>query len=56
MDRDIYQELRMIGLTHDQCSDVMDLITTLPIQIGVGIENTSVTITDDGIIRVEKNN
>lgn len=27
--RDIYQELRIMGLTHDQCSDVTDLINEL---------------------------
>lgn len=27
--RDIYQELRLIGLTGDQCCYVMDLIDTL---------------------------
>jgi hypothetical protein len=28
-ERDIYQELRYIGLTHEQCSEVMNLIDTL---------------------------
>jgi hypothetical protein len=27
--RDVYQELRRIGLTHDQCHDVCSLINTL---------------------------
>jgi hypothetical protein len=52
--RDIYQELRVIGLTHDQCSDVMDLIDTIPIQIKAGINNTKVSVTN-GIIIVEPN-
>jgi len=53
--RDIYQELRTIGLTHDQCSEVMDLINTLPIQILEGITDTKVSILD-GIIKVEPMN
>ena len=52
--RDIYQELRFIGLTHDQCSDVMDLIDTLPIHIKEGINNTKVSVSN-GIITVESN-
>ena len=52
--RDIYQELRFIGLTHDQCSDVMDLIDTLPIHIKDGINNTKVSVSN-GIITVEPN-
>ena len=52
--RDIYQELRIIGLTHDQCSDVMDLIDTLPIHIKEGINNTKVSVSN-GIITVEPN-
>ena len=52
--RDIYQELRVIGLTHDQCSDVMDLIDTLPIHIKDGINNTKVSVSN-GIITVEPN-
>ena len=53
--RDIYQELRVIGLTHDQCSDVMDLIDTLPIHIKDGINHTKVSVSN-GIITVEPNN
>ena len=52
--RDIYQELRVVGLTHDQCSDVMDLIDTLPIHIKDGINNTKVSVSN-GIITVEPN-
>lgn len=52
--RDIYQELRVIGLTHDQCSDVMDLIDTLPIHIKEDINNTKVSVSN-GIITVEPN-
>ena len=52
--RDIYQELRVIGLTHDQCSDVMDLIDTLPIHIKDGINHTKVSVSN-GIITVEPN-
>ena len=52
--RDIYQELRVIGLTHDQCSDVMDLIDTLPIHIKDCINNTKVSVSN-GIITVEPN-
>lgn len=52
--RDIYQELRDIGLTHDQCSIVMDLIDTLPIHIKEGINNTKVSVSN-GIITVEPN-
>jgi hypothetical protein len=52
-ERDIYQELRsVIGLTHDQCSEVMKLIDTLPIKIKDGISNTKVSILN-GIITVE---
>lgn len=53
--RDIYQELRHIGLTHDQCDNVMDLIDTLPIHIKEGINNTKVSISN-GVITVEPNN
>jgi hypothetical protein len=53
--RDIYQELRVIGLTHDQCSNVMDLINGLPIHIKEGVNNTKVNISN-GIIMVEPNN
>ena len=52
--RDIYQELRIIGLTHDQCSDVMNLIDTLPIHIIDGVNNTKVSVSN-GIITVEPN-
>jgi hypothetical protein len=52
--RDIYQELRVVGLTHEQCSDVMDLIDTLPIHIKDGINNTKVSVSN-GIITVEPN-
>jgi hypothetical protein len=52
--RDIYQELRVVGLTHDQCSDVMDLIDTLPIHIKEGVNNTKVSVSN-GIITVEPN-
>lgn len=52
--RDIYQELRVVGLTHDQCRDVMDLIDTLPIHIKDGINNTKVSVSN-GIITVEPN-
>jgi hypothetical protein len=52
--RDIYQELRVVGLTHDQCSDVIDLIDTLPIHIKDGVNNTKVSISN-GIITVEPN-
>jgi hypothetical protein len=52
--RDIYQELRFIGLTHDQCSDVIDLIDTLPIHIKEGVNNTKVSVSN-GIITVEPN-
>ncbi len=53
-ERDIYQELRVIGLTHDQCSDVMNLIDTLPKQIREGIDNTKVSVSN-GAITVEPN-
>lgn len=52
--RDIYQELRVVGLTHEQCSDIMDLIDTLPIHIKDGINNTKVSVSN-GIITVEPN-
>ena len=52
--RDIYQELRFVGLTHDQCSDVMDLIDTLPIHIKEGVNNTKVSVSN-GVITVEPN-
>lgn len=52
--RDIYKDLRFIGLTHDQCSDVLDLIDTLQIHIKEGINNTKVSISN-GIITVEPN-
>jgi len=52
--RDIYQELRAVGLTHDQCSDVIDLIDTLPIHIKDGVNNTKVSISN-GIITAEPN-
>lgn len=52
--RDIYQELRVVGLTHDQCSDVMDLIDTLPIHIKEGVNNTKVSVSN-GLITVEPN-
>ena len=52
--RDIYQELRVVGLTHDQCSDVMSLIDTLPIHIKDGVYNTKVSVLN-GIITVEPN-
>ena len=52
--RDIYQELRFIGLTHDQCSNVMDLIDTLPIRIKGGLNNIRVSILY-GVITVEEN-
>lgn len=54
MQRDIYQELRAIGLTSDQCSDVMDLIDTLPIHIKTGVYNVKVNLSN-GIITIEPN-
>jgi hypothetical protein len=51
--RDIYQELRFIGLTHDQCSEVMDLIDTLPIEIK-GVDNIKISVSN-GRITVEPN-
>jgi len=50
--RDIYQELRVIGLTHDQCDSVMSLINTLPIQVAV--DNVKVSILN-GVIMVDSN-
>jgi hypothetical protein len=52
--RDIYQELRVVGLTHEQCFDVMNLIDTLPIHIKEGVNNTKVSVSN-GIITVETN-
>jgi len=51
--RDIWQELRYIGLTSDQCSEVLELIDTLPIQVK-GVDNIKVSILH-GIITVEPN-
>jgi hypothetical protein len=48
----IYTELRSIGLTHDMCDEVVELIKQIPIHIKEGITNTCVRI-DNGIIIVE---
>jgi hypothetical protein len=49
--RDLYGELRIIGLTHDQCSDVMDWLEKLPIEVYGS--NISVNI-EHGIIKVKQ--
>lgn len=53
-ERDIYTELRVIGLTSEQCSDVLDLIGTLPIEIKEGVNNIKVNISS-GVITIEPN-
>lgn len=52
MNRDIYQELRTIGLTSDQCCDVMDLIRKLPITVLV--PDVKATIDINGLITIDK--
>lgn len=51
--RDLFAELRRMGFTSDQCSDILDWTEKLPIHI-IELENTKVSI-QQGIVKVEKN-
>lgn len=51
--RDLFAELRMMGFTSDQCSDILDWTEKLPIHI-IELENTKVYI-QQGVVKVEKN-
>ncbi len=52
IERDLYNELRIMGLTSDQCSDILDWTEKLPINILQGIVNTKVSV-KQGLIIVE---
>jgi hypothetical protein len=51
--RDLFAELRMMGFTSDQCSEILDWTEKLPIHI-MGVDCTKVSI-QQGIVKVEKN-
>jgi hypothetical protein len=53
INRDLYQELRSIGLTHDHVSDVLGWVDTLPIQI-IGVSDTKAWI-ENGTFKIESN-
>lgn len=53
INRDLYQELRRIGLTSDQVCDVLGWVDTLPIQIS-GVSNTKAWI-ENGTFKIESN-
>ena len=51
-DRDLYQELRAIGLTHTHVSDVLDWVDTIPIHCYTS--NTKVRV-EGGVVKVTDN-
>jgi hypothetical protein len=51
-DRDLYQELRAIGLTHDQVHQVLDWVDTIPIHLSA--DNTKVQV-EGGVVKVTDN-
>jgi hypothetical protein len=53
MRRDIYQELRTIGLTFDQCNEVLELMADLPVMKEAGTADVNVNISE-GIIYLTK--
>jgi len=51
-ERDLYQELRSIGLTHDQVSEVLKWVDTIPIHVSG--ENIHVRV-ENGIVKIDQN-
>jgi hypothetical protein len=51
-ERDLYQELRSIGLTHDQVSEVLKWVDTIPIHVSGG--NIHVRV-ENGIVKLNQN-
>ncbi len=49
--RDLYMELRSIGLTHDHVSSVLEWVDTLPIQLEG--ENIHAKI-EEGIVKIKQ--
>jgi hypothetical protein len=55
MRRDIYQELRALGLTFDQCCDVIELMADLPVMRDAGLADVNVNVNvSEGIIYLTK--
>jgi hypothetical protein len=55
MKKDIYQELRAIGLTFDQCNEVLELIADLPVMKEAGTADVNVNVNiSEGIIYLTK--
>ncbi len=54
--RDLYQELRIIGLTSDQCFEVSNWLKTLPVYIDGQLQSKVLVNVDDNGIKVMPNN
>ena len=55
MKKDIYQELRAIGLTFDQCNEVLELMADLPVMREAGTADVNVNVNvSEGIIYLTK--
>jgi hypothetical protein len=55
MKKDIYWELRALGLTFDQCCDVIELIADLPVMKEAGTADVNVNVNiSEGIIYLTK--
>ena len=55
MKKDIYQELRAIGLTFDQCNEVLELMADLPVMKEAGTADVNVNVNiSEGIIYLTK--
>jgi hypothetical protein len=55
MKKDIYQELRAIGLTFDQCNEVLELMADLPVMRDAGLADVNVNVNiSEGIIYLTK--